>query len=148
MASVGDVLRRVTRPFVRLWESDDPLDAYALVHLASAAGDALVAVSLADSVFFSLPVGQARTHVALYLAITMAPFAPSHELLRTFHPLPYLPADRTPRPAVSWETLTRSTATVACDSPPSLSLKNATCLSPGLDSLIVHETSVPSFCTV
>jgi hypothetical protein len=64
-----------------MWESDEPLDAYGLVQLASAAGDALVAVSLADSVFFSLPVGQARTHVALYLALTMAPLAAAAPLL-------------------------------------------------------------------
>ncbi len=33
-------------------------------HLTSAAGDALLAISLADSVFFSLPVGQAKVRVA------------------------------------------------------------------------------------
>jgi MFS family permease len=43
--------------------------------LLSAAGDALVAVALAGSQFFSVPLGQARTRVALYLLITMAPFA-------------------------------------------------------------------------
>src|ERR671934_4346 len=64
-----------TGPIVRLWESDEPLDAYALVHMASAAGDALVALALADSVFFSLKPGAARTHVALYLGLTMAPLA-------------------------------------------------------------------------
>lgn len=58
-----------------MWESDDPLDAYALVHLAGTAGDALVAIALADSVFFSLPVGQAKLKVALYLLLTMAPLA-------------------------------------------------------------------------
>ena len=36
----------VTRPLVRLWESDRPLDAYALVQFAGAAGDALVAIAL------------------------------------------------------------------------------------------------------
>jgi hypothetical protein len=61
--------------------SDLPLDAYALVHMASAAGDALLAVALADSVFFSIPVGQARPKVALYLALTMAPLAFAAPLL-------------------------------------------------------------------
>jgi len=70
-----DAPRWATRPIVRLWDSDDPLAAYALVHLASAAGDALVAVALADSIFFSLPVGQAKVKVALYLLLTMAPLA-------------------------------------------------------------------------
>jgi hypothetical protein len=62
-------------------ESDEPVDAYGLVHMASAAGDALVAVALADSVFFSLPVGQARGKVALYLGLTMAPLAVAGPLL-------------------------------------------------------------------
>ncbi len=62
-------------PIARMWSSHEPLDAYALVHMASAAGDALVAIALADSVFFSLPVGQAKVRVALYLALTMAPLA-------------------------------------------------------------------------
>jgi hypothetical protein len=64
-----------------MWESHHPLDAYALVHMASAAGDALVAVALADSVFFSLKPGAARTHVALYLGLTMAPLAVAGPLL-------------------------------------------------------------------
>lgn len=45
------------------------------VHGLSSAGDALVAVSLAGSLFFRVPIGQARGRVALYLLITMAPFA-------------------------------------------------------------------------
>lgn len=64
-----------TRPLVRAWRSPAPLDRYALVHLASVAADTLVAVALADSVFFSLPVGEAQTRVAAYLALTMAPLA-------------------------------------------------------------------------
>jgi hypothetical protein len=68
-------LRRATGPVRRMWASDDPLDAYALAHMASAAGDTLVAIALADSVFFSLPVGRAKVQVALYLALTMAPLA-------------------------------------------------------------------------
>ncbi|SHM97008.1 MFS transporter [Cryptosporangium aurantiacum] len=45
------------------------------LHALSCAGDALVAVGLAGTIFFSVPVGEARTRVALYLLITMAPFA-------------------------------------------------------------------------
>jgi MFS family permease len=66
---------RTTRPVQRMWDSDQPLEAYTLVHMASVAGDALVAIALADSVFFSIPVGQAKVKVALYLALTMAPLA-------------------------------------------------------------------------
>jgi MFS family permease len=45
------------------------------LHATNAAGDALIAVSLANTLFFSVPVGEARGRVALYLLITMAPFA-------------------------------------------------------------------------
>lgn len=70
-----------TWPLRRLWRSDDPIDAYVLVHLGSAAGDALVAVALADSVFFSIPVGEAQGRVAAYLLLTMAPLAAAGPLL-------------------------------------------------------------------
>jgi hypothetical protein len=66
---------RATGPVRRMWESHEPLDAYAIVHLSSSAGDTLVAIALADSVFFSLPVGEAKLKVALYLMLTMAPLA-------------------------------------------------------------------------
>ena len=39
------------------------------------AGDAMVAVALAGTIFFGLDVAQARGQVALYLLVTMAPFA-------------------------------------------------------------------------
>jgi hypothetical protein len=45
------------------------------LHAVNAAGDALIAISLAGTLFFSVPVGEARGRVALYLLITMAPFA-------------------------------------------------------------------------
>lgn len=41
----------------------------------NSAGDALVAVALAGTLFFGLDVNQARGQVALYLLVTMAPFA-------------------------------------------------------------------------
>ena len=65
----------------RMWSSDDPLEDYALVHMASVAGDTLLAIALADSIFFALPVGEARTQVALYLGLTMAPLAVAGPLL-------------------------------------------------------------------
>jgi hypothetical protein len=71
----------IVRPLHRLWISDDPLDTYALVHLASAAGDALVAIALAGSVFFDVPVDEAKTRVALYLALTTAPLAVASPVL-------------------------------------------------------------------
>jgi hypothetical protein len=65
----------VTHPLGRMWRSTEGIDAYALNHLTSVAGDTLLAVSLADSVFFSLPVGESRARVALYLGLTMLPLA-------------------------------------------------------------------------
>lgn len=41
----------------------------------NSSGDALVAVALAGTIFFGLDVNQARGQVALYLLVTMAPFA-------------------------------------------------------------------------
>jgi hypothetical protein len=64
-----------------MWRSEEPLDGYALVNLASAAADTLVAIALADSVFFSIPVGEAQGTVALYLLLTMAPLAVAGPLL-------------------------------------------------------------------
>jgi hypothetical protein len=43
--------------------------------VANAAADALVAVVLTSTIFFNVPIGQARSKVGLYLLITMAPFA-------------------------------------------------------------------------
>jgi hypothetical protein len=60
-------------PIRRMWTSREPLDAYGLAHFASAAGDTLLAIALADSVFFSLPVDQAADKVAAYLGLTMLP---------------------------------------------------------------------------
>ena len=42
---------------------------------ANVGGDTLVAVGLAGTLFFSVPSGEARGNVALYLALTLAPFA-------------------------------------------------------------------------
>ena len=45
------------------------------LHAISCAGDTLVALGLAGTIFFTVPVGEARGRVALYLLVTMAPFA-------------------------------------------------------------------------
>lgn len=44
------------------------------LHAVSSAGDMMVTVALASTIFFSVPTGEARGRVALYLLITMAPF--------------------------------------------------------------------------
>ncbi|MFD7400599.1 MFS transporter [Streptomyces virginiae] len=44
------------------------------LHAINGAGDMLITVALASTVFFSVPTDEARGRVALYLGITMAPF--------------------------------------------------------------------------
>jgi hypothetical protein len=55
----------VITPFTRL----------ARTHAAAVAGDTLIALALAGSLFFDIDPSAARSKVALYLAFTMAPFA-------------------------------------------------------------------------
>src|SRR5437868_13899753 len=62
-----------TSPFTRL----------ARVHAFSVATDTLVTVSLAGTLFFSIPSGAARDKVALYLLLTMAPFSVVAPLIGT-----------------------------------------------------------------
>lgn len=53
----------------------------ARTHAASVSGDALFAIGLAGSVFFSLDFNSARWRVALYLVLTIAPFAVAAPLI-------------------------------------------------------------------
>jgi MFS family permease len=64
----ADARARASRP-------SRPLDRLAWVHAVSTLGDALVAVALAGTLFFAVPVAAARPRVALYLLLTVAPFA-------------------------------------------------------------------------
>lgn len=52
-----------------------PFARFAVAHATSVMGDASVTVSLAGSIFFTIPSGEARPRVLLFLALTMAPFA-------------------------------------------------------------------------
>lgn len=45
------------------------------LHAFNAMGDTAVAISLAGTLFFQVPTGEARGQVALFLALTMLPFA-------------------------------------------------------------------------
>ena len=54
------------------------------MHAVSTLGDALVAVALAGTLFFAVPVAAARPRVALYLLLTVAPFAVVAPLLGLF----------------------------------------------------------------
>jgi hypothetical protein len=67
--------RRVPRPSRPPAAITPPFARLARTHALSTAGDALVATALAGSLFFSISPDAARTQVALYLVLTMAPFA-------------------------------------------------------------------------
>lgn len=47
----------------------------AVAHVSSTFGDTMVTLALAGTLFFSVPSSQARGNVALYLVLTVAPFA-------------------------------------------------------------------------
>jgi hypothetical protein len=81
LLGLAGLLEACVYPLRRMWRSADPIDAYGLTHLTSIAGDALLAISLANSVFFSLPVGQAKLRVATYLLLTTLPLALAGPLL-------------------------------------------------------------------
>jgi MFS family permease len=68
-------MQRLVHALVRAPALRQPLDRLAWVHATSALGDALVAVALAGTLFFAVPVAAARPRVALYLLLTVAPFA-------------------------------------------------------------------------
>ncbi len=52
-----------------------PFQRLAVVQAFHGVGDAMVAVALANTLFFNVPIGEARDKVGLYLALTMTPFA-------------------------------------------------------------------------
>ncbi|MDQ1682166.1 MAG: hypothetical protein QOH99_707 [Frankiaceae bacterium] len=55
--------------------STSGLDRLIELHAVQSAADAAVAIALAGTLFFNVPVGEARGKVALYLLMTLAPFA-------------------------------------------------------------------------
>ena len=57
------------------FDASTPFGRLATTHVLSTGGDALVALVLAGSLFFSLDPSGARWRIALYLLFTMAPFA-------------------------------------------------------------------------
>jgi MFS family permease len=75
----GRALRHLGQRIVRFTTSNgaDRTGLARLIHLQFfvAAGDAAVAVSLAGTLFFTVPTEQARPQVAQFLLLTMAPFA-------------------------------------------------------------------------
>ncbi len=55
--------------------AQSPFSRLAVAHVLAMAGDTLVTMALAGSLFFSISPSAARGRVALYLLLTMAPFA-------------------------------------------------------------------------
>jgi hypothetical protein len=58
-----------------LLDQRTPFGRLALAHVVATAGDTIVTISLAGSLFFTVSLGAARGRVILYLLLTMAPFA-------------------------------------------------------------------------
>ena len=69
------VARRIRRATHAHGAGESGLGKLIELHAVNSAGDMLVTVALASTVFFSVPTGEARGRVALYLLVTMAPFA-------------------------------------------------------------------------
>jgi hypothetical protein len=75
MELVRPAVRRLRRAARAHGAEDSGMSALLGVHSLQAAGDALVAVALAGTLFFSVPLGQARGRVGLYLLLTLLPFS-------------------------------------------------------------------------
>lgn len=65
-------MKRLLRP---IQEAPIAFQRLALVQALHGIGDAMVAVALANTLFFAVPLGEARDKVGLYLLLTMTPFA-------------------------------------------------------------------------
>ncbi|MEV6106049.1 MFS transporter [Streptomyces sp. NPDC051940] len=73
--SVGGTGRRIRRATHAQGAGESGLGRLIELHAVNAAGDMMITIALASTVFFSVPTDEARGRVALYLLITMAPFA-------------------------------------------------------------------------
>jgi MFS family permease len=73
--AAGYVYRQARRASHAEGAGDSGLARLIELHAFNAAGDAAVAISLAGTLFFQVPTDQARGQVALFLGLTMLPFA-------------------------------------------------------------------------
>lgn len=64
-----------------LFDQRDPVGRLLLVQVLMLAGDTLVTISLAGSLFFSISPDEAKGKVILYLVLTLGPFAVVSPLL-------------------------------------------------------------------
>ncbi len=73
--AAGFTVRQARRATHAEGAGDSGLSRLIELHAFNAAGDTAVAVSLAGTLFFQAPTGEARDQVALFLGLTMLPFA-------------------------------------------------------------------------
>ncbi|WP_322767158.1 MFS transporter, partial [Frankia sp. Cr1] len=73
-SGVAKGIRRLRASGRRGGAEQSGLAALTELSFVNAAGDALVTVTLAGSLFFAVPTSEARSKVAMYLLITMVPF--------------------------------------------------------------------------
>ncbi|MBB6628693.1 MFS transporter [Nocardioides sp. KIGAM211] len=71
----GYTVRQARRAARAEGAGDSGLSRLIEMHAFNTAGDAAVAISLAGTLFFQVPTGEARGQVALFLGLTMLPFA-------------------------------------------------------------------------
>jgi MFS family permease len=82
--AAGYTYRQARRATHAEGAGDSGLSRLIELHAFNGAGDAAVAISLAGTLFFQVPTDQARGQVALFLAVTMLPFAIVAPLLGPF----------------------------------------------------------------
>ncbi len=80
----GYTFRQARRAASSEGAGDSGLSRLIELHAFNAAGDAAIAVSLAGTLFFQVPTGEARGQVALFLGLTMLPFAVVAPLIGPF----------------------------------------------------------------
>ena len=73
--AAGFTMRQTRRATHAEGAGDSGLSRLIELHAFNGAGDAAVAISLAGTLFFQVPTDQARGQVALFLGLTMLPFA-------------------------------------------------------------------------
>ena len=73
--AAGFTVRQARRATRAEGAGDSGLSRLIELHAFNAAGDAAVAISLAGTLFFQVPTGEARPQVAQFLLLTMLPFA-------------------------------------------------------------------------
>jgi hypothetical protein len=72
---VGQGSRRIAKSVNQLFSAEgEAFRRLAESHAAAVAGDTLITMSLAGSLFFQVPSSEARDKMALYLLLTLAPF--------------------------------------------------------------------------